>query len=151
MCVLKQIAGTMRRKFVLEIWLNGCQWCFANEKSFKRLWALDADREIKCTVPLLPLLLQLIRHPLSCPLLFHPFVGVKYSSKSPVMPPARCQTSTAFYSAGAFYFRGSTTSRRRLLSRFLLSDNNWSTLTWSTHTYVWVRDVYRSLRLPIDT
>ena len=42
--------------------------------------------------------LQLTRHPLSCPLLFHPFVGVKYSSKSPVMPASDVKLLPLFIS-----------------------------------------------------
>ena len=42
--------------------------------------------------------LQLTRHPLSCPLLFHPFVGVKYSSKSPVIPASDVKLLPLFIS-----------------------------------------------------
>lgn len=42
--------------------------------------------------------LQLTHHPLSCPLLFHPFVGVKYSSKSPVMPASDVKLLPLFIS-----------------------------------------------------
>lgn len=58
----------------------------------------------------------------------------------------RCQTSSAFYFANAFYFRG-TTSGGRLLSRFLLSDNNWSTHT-HTHTHTYTEMFIAPLRLP---